>query len=237
MIFDGDSIRAILAGHKTRTTRIIKRSDMSRLLRKDEFSDPFANSLRWLDECEWEVDQSKGMPYAAQPYGGFDLGIRSRIKAGDVVYAKEVWASTAQVGEDPPWIVYQATDPGWSAEHHWEWRSRMFMPRKEARIIFRIESVNILRIQSLTRADICREGWPGHEKHDGPGGVSYNERDAILGLESVGIDEGDDECIEWWADRWDAINTKPGTRWDDNPWCWSYEFDVLSTTGWEGVEA
>ena len=79
------------------------------------------------------------------------------------------------------------------------WNSPMFMPAWAARIFLEIVSVRSERLQTITEDDAIAEGI-----HAGASWIT--------------------SPIEQYAALWDSINTKPGTRWADNPFVFRYEF-------------
>lgn len=82
------------------------------------------------------------------------------------------------------------------------WRQSIFMPRGCSRIDLRVTGVREERLQDISEADAIAEGGWIYKKcpfHKAP--------------------------EKSFAHLWDSINTKPGTRWKDNPPVWVYEFE------------
>lgn len=84
----------------------------------------------------------------------------------------------------------------------------------------RITEIHQERLQDISEKDAvaegCRATWgPIDFKGDLPAGVEW----------SIGVVEsGRDKYLA----LWDSINTRPGTRWADNPSVWCLSFKVLS---------
>lgn len=172
ILFSGPMVRANLAGLKTETRRILKPQPK-----------PFI--------IEWA--------------------------RGDRLWVREAWAtwmhapSIPQIGgqlsRDPAEWLYKATDPEWDAMDHdrkllsannkknenghtgnYVVRNSIHMPRFASRLTLLVKAVHVERLQEITEAGACAEGWP--------------------------MDENDP--LAWYVGIWDAINGDGS--WDDNPW-------------------
>ena len=98
----------------------------------------------------------------------------------------------------------------------WAWKkhylSPIHMPKAAARLWLRRTSNRPPeRLQAITRSDIRAEGLVC-PKELGSDDLEYNYKNYY-------IDE--------WIKLWDSINTKPSTRWEDNPWVWPVEFERI----------
>lgn len=84
----------------------------------------------------------------------------------------------------------------------WGRRSPLFLPRRYARLWLRVTNVRVERVQDISEEDATGEG-----------------------VEATPVATP----REVFVDLWDEIYAKkPGLRWDDNPWVWVYEFEVVS---------
>ena len=121
-------------------------------------------------------------------------------KAGDRLWVRETWLNHALPGY-PPVCFYRADDENKPADR--SWKPSIHMPRQASRIALDITNVRMERLQAITRMDAEAEGFQ-----------------KIPGLP---IDPRD-----WFRSLWQTING-PGS-WQQNPWVWVVEFNVLSTS-------
>jgi hypothetical protein len=217
ILFSAPMVLALLAGTKTQTRRIVKLQDPA---------DYVEGGAMWthaqqMDRC---------------PYG----------HPGDRLWVRETWGYTRQCDDmgDGDVIAYAA-----GGEHVYEdvdgrrrlrltksgavmrpnhfcyppkpWRPSIFMPQWASRLTLEITGIRVERLQEISHGDACREGAPGSDQTHADGEVS-NSRIVSLALDEVGIKEGDDALIEWYADLWESING--AGSWDVNPWVWVVEF-------------
>jgi hypothetical protein len=141
ILFSGPMVRAILAGRKTQTRRIIKNQEWYNL--KGEYGD----RLRSVDRCPygtagerlwvretWTPDHSPFYPHFPVAYradAGFDY---ERNERGET-YSPEQKA----------WFPYR-------------WRPSIHMPRWASRITLEITGVRVERLQDISEADAMAEG-------------------------------------------------------------------------------
>jgi hypothetical protein len=162
ILFSGPMVRAILAGRKTQTRRIVK---PQRIVEDDE------DSPRWSffihhPKCLGHCDYACG-PYGC-PYGA----------PGDRLWVRETWAPIPSGPVTPQNGVLYFAD-----EHaeKWLWRPSIFMPRWASRITLEIVGVRVERLHAITEADAISEGvtvLPSAEiaaivAHDTPGRMEY----------------------------------------------------------------
>ena len=139
IIFSAPMVRAILAGTKTQTRRVVKPQPSAELLAEYEAIRLARGSGRsdaqMLSDC---------LPcHYGQP--------------GDWLWVREAWAPHPQA---PETIFYRATveaEPGfpvWSGP----WKPSIHMPRFASRITLEITSVRVERLQDISEADAAAEG-------------------------------------------------------------------------------
>jgi hypothetical protein len=190
IIFSGEMVRAILAGKKTQTRRVIKPS-WSRCL---DLDDP--------------DDRDKAL--AACPYGqiGDRLWVRETFVLEHCEMPQEANADRPVLmeyieGEGNVWYVphYRATDPephivpedAEDLDDRTRWTSPIHMPRWASRILLEITDRRIQRLQEIGPADLRAEG--------------FAERN------------GDDYRANRvrFREAWDKFNGKRGFEWAANP--------------------
>ena len=153
ILFSGEMVRAIHAGWKTQTRRVIKNADGE--------NGSFWNHPGWHPFVEdgkitkWEFfspggnrEISAGAPCPTCPYG----------KPGDRLWVKETHLPTAHG------TFYRADiDPMEAAGiggMYGGWKPSIFMPRKLSRITLEIKYIRAERLQDITRGACMAEGCP-----------------------------------------------------------------------------
>lgn len=131
ILFSGGMVRAILEGRKTQTRRVAKLNAAGRVQLKGK---------------QWHPEDAEAVQ--ACPYG----------VAGDRLWVREMFASTAQAGEGSPWWVYRATDADWETMEGWRWSPCIHMKRVASRLSLAVSQVRLERLQAITEADAVAEG-------------------------------------------------------------------------------
>jgi hypothetical protein len=101
-----------------------------------------------------------------------------------------------------------------SEQRDFAWKPSIHMPRRASRITLEIVNVRVQRLQDIDHRGALAEGWLEANKPDSHG--------CPKGVWIDAIGDGDDACINWYANLWNQING-PGS-WDKNPWVWVLEF-------------
>jgi len=194
ILFSGAMVRALLAGTKTQTRRIVK-PEPHHVDGGVPFGDPPAWAVR--------DGAARGSAVMVCPYG----------KRGDRLWVREAWRTVAGADGIPPrdldaayrlWFEAEAPhQPGFG-----KLRPGMFMPRWASRITLEVTGVRVERLQAISEADALAEGIV--RLHDGgyglPAGEHYHSTDPRQSYFSL----------------WEAING-PGSV-AANPWVWRVEF-------------
>ena len=210
IIFSASMVRALLAGTKTQTRRLIK-------------------------PCPWPDD--RGPPYVAPyPEGAravwcdpFDDAVRlaAPFVVGDRLYVREAF-SYAEALADTVW--YWA-DGNFAAFDCSKPKPSIHMPRWASRLWLEVTEVRVQRLQDISEADAIAEGIErGH--HPDTGEVE-GWRDYETIHEGPHKGEAHPHAIipyacPWrsYSSLWDELHTEPGTRWEDNPWVCAVSFAV-----------
>lgn len=210
IIFSSEMVRAILAGRKSETRRVIK------------------PGKRHYTQYNW---------YGKHPCGGWwacDVDpIQNNIPSGDNgfpcphgqpgdrLWVRETWRmllgpQKGFIPEDLQFsknVLYGADHPALHTGH-WDsdidefvsdikiWRPSIFMPRWASRITLEITGVRVERVQDISEEDAVREGIAN-------GAYAINPKSSFSKL-------------------WDSINLKRGFGWDANPFVWVIEFRKLN---------
>lgn len=197
MLFNGDMVRAILAGRKTQTRRPVK-IDM-------------ANAF---DPPRGKEDVSSGYPLFEDGEGTWHKAVDCCPfgQVGDRIWVRETWridgvgrTVALAFGETNPELFENLSffadcefDPGLKPG---PWIPSIHMPRWASRINLEITNIRVERVQDISEDDAMAEGSPWEDCW-----VSY-----VQSFESI----------------WDACYSARGLGWDDNPWVWVIDFKMV----------
>lgn len=199
IIFDGESVRAILENRKTLTRRVIK---------PQPESDLYWNAVVVGGNGGWT--DRHGDSWSC-PHG----------EPSDRLWVRETWGAVSPHEDLAPLeectIEYRADKPndpypgGWPAEEAREypdaprWQSPIHMPRWASRITLQITDVRVERLQEITDDDALAEG--------------VDRTNSSIPTYP----------IQRFQRRWDSLNAKNGWPWESNPWIWVIQFKRLET--------
>ncbi|WP_024586055.1 hypothetical protein [Aliihoeflea sp. 2WW] len=202
ILFSGPMVRALLAGTKTQTRRVLSNDKHASLF-----------NGQWADS------------YVLDPGNAGWREREVRFAEGDRLYVREAWRSDAAyddlspaaMGGDEP-IRYEAD----GAHQAWgypaiskpgRFRQGMHMPRWASRLTLIVTEVRVQRLQEIIEADAIAEGV---ECWSEPGLVSWRVDDA---MSFVG-------AVDAYRLLWDSLNADRGYGWSANPWVVAYSFTV-----------
>ncbi len=141
ILFNGEMVRAILAGRKTQTRRVVRK----------QFS---------LDDAGACIDDAIRCPYGMRGARSWDEPVchlaDSKFVVGRRLWVRETWA----VNPYTPEVRYRATDELWTDAGPLGWRPSIHMPRAECRILLEVVSVRVEKLNDISRGDAMAEGCP-----------------------------------------------------------------------------
>lgn len=194
VLFKGAMVRAILAGQKTQTRRVIK-------------PHPFeASFLDAPGQHRPSVATSMGVHLLTCPFG----------QPGDRLWVRETHAIFTTHGQHRtdgerwgPWgdLPTTVSDDGKQIAYYREgfdrcdpgrWHPSIHMPRWACRLVLEIDAVRVERVQAISAQDCIAEGITTR----------------------FTVDDGNDDLRIQFRDLW----TSTGGDWDSNPWVWVIEF-------------
>jgi len=150
ILFGAPMLRAIIAGEKTVTRRLVRPT--------------VGGQRRWLTPAllarsPWAV-MCKGGAQMEHPKGGPLAWIRCPYgDAGDRLWVRETWQThTAPLDRDRAQVIYRADGEVHHEGDPMTWRSAMYMPRWASRITLEVVSVGCERLHAITDEDARREG-------------------------------------------------------------------------------
>lgn len=203
ILFQAPMVKAILAGKKTQTRRIVKIVDpwqesapREKLLMSTEFQEPGLARFTTID--------ARRMFCVKCPYGkpGDRLWVREThwrlgkwVKNGFTETGRQRWTFKATRGTFVRFVPEKSRE-----EHGWHKRPSIFMPRWASRITLEITGVRVERLQDISIDDCGAEG--------------LSQSDSLGGC-----------LVEDYCNLWESINGRDS--WDANPWVWVVEFTAV----------
>lgn len=233
ILFSGPMVKAILAGTKTQTRRLVKPQPERVLEHVEDMGAIYVPSGEPVVCTIPNGWQWKSL-YTSDGLGTFADSMRWHCpygKAGDRLWVREAWATSANAiaaeacgspmgsSFEGPEFVYCADAPHRSDE--WEawrlrfarWRPSIHMPRLASRLTLEVTDVRVQRLQDITEEDARAEGVDGHAPIPG---LVNGEPGTIHCF-------GPDAARKAFALLWDGINGKRAP-WASNPWVWAVSF-------------
>ena len=217
IVFSGEMVKAILAGRKTMSRRIIKEQPMQPCYQSgDWYADLYKGGYK--DNSNWflwgkrgtKIEHKLGHGFGKCPYG----------KKGDRLYVKEAYRLEHAFDDDKPSEVYYSpvlyladnsvgnmtpTD-GTNGFVYGRYRHARFMPKKFARIWLEITNVRVERLHEITTQDITDEGVMSNKGYRTRG----KRWDAFQRIAFQAV--------------WGSIHGQ--NAWEINPWVWVVEFKL-----------
>lgn len=213
ILFSAPMVRALLAGNKTQTRRLLSAYD-------EKFLRCAAEAGEISDFLSWGSPEDNDHSYIEDVCR---LG-----KAGDRLWVKETFSAHGAFGTDGR-IVYRADIPSGEEPHGLRWTPSIFMPRKASRITLEITAVRMERLQRISEEDAGAEGVTptrfGCDFASGASGAIDSLSAPAVGMEFPGY--GQLTRITPYNRRayhelWGEINGHDS--WDRNPWVWVITF-------------
>lgn len=205
ILFSGEMVRAILAGRKSQTRRVVKP--------QPSVYQGYETDRECINDSDCGIDWKNHEGLSPEdlaklcPYGqpGDRLWVRETFFIGppdapshwrgDIYYAAD--------GDKKP-SVFAVPGEILICEGA-RWKPSIHMPRWASRITLEITNVRVERVQEISEGDCFAEGiWVGRDLPDPSDDIS-TAREAFMRL-------------------WDSINYERGFGWDKNPWCWILNF-------------
>ncbi len=211
ILFSGPMVRALLAGTKTQTRRIMKL--------------PHENPLG-----QWEPSTIGGTGVFSEGRNAPEQACLWHTRTGDVVtcpyglsndllWVRETWTPTIGIRG-----FYRATDEKLLADDGWKgpWRPAIHMPRAVSRLTLRVTEIRIERLQAISEADAIAEGI----EREGDGWKSY---ETILEGPHKGKPHPhaivpNRSPVTSYRELWESLNGKDS--WARNDWVWVVAFTV-----------
>lgn len=226
ILFNTEMVRAILAGQKTVTRRVVKLkySNTHLEMRTDKYGTR-------LIEIQ---NEEPGVTTVRNPDGTTTHKLLAAIERvppyhpGDILYVRETWAEIPDLFGEFPEYIYRANyaeeslkmdDESGEAGSDFpacvKWRPSIHMPKEAARLFLRVTGVRVERLRDITEEQAKKEGAEPAFEYSTPEGPVITLDEAgyrVLGFKAL----------------WDSTIKKtnlPLYGWDANPWVWVIEFE------------
>ena len=208
ILFNTESVQAILSERKTCTRRVIK----GHIPKNSEFGYTLFTPKGTIS-CRGTfgiVPSEYGEKFFKLPY-----------QKGDILYVRETW------GEWTDGYIYKAWNspfPQVGKSSVMKWKPSIHMPKEAARIWLKVTDVRVERLQKMTDEDCEKEGLENAckkcESH----------------LFNCDICMNNDGIKEEFKEFWDSTIKKADIDkygWSANPWVWVIEFERCEEPGKE----
>jgi hypothetical protein len=228
ILFSAPMVKAILAGTKTQTRRVVTAPKCATLHgRSPDFSRAFVDP--------GPSPAGNPGPYLKLPYSGGDLGddelverVYPRWFVGDRLWVRETLrmrpSDEWEYAADGTLIQLDRGDPRVPAMVAWAHHKEeahcvsIHMPRWASRLTLEVTSIRVERLQDITEEDALAEGVGSPEVNP-----LHNQVDDAPDADGIGWQHGDARYL--FRSLWDSINGKrPGCSWEANPWLWVVSF-------------
>lgn len=238
ILFNTEMVRAILAGRKTVTRRVVRginnTADFLELTKDpsviavDKHGKEYPKDVEGL-YADFAQDGNPEFPLVKAPY-----------RPGDILYVRETWCDPSGTGYP---FLYKADMPmHWDAEdteigvpvdmkaEDYTWRPSIHMPREAARLFLRAKSIRVERLRAMGMEDALKEGVVPTNR---PGGCRCQF--AVDGcMEGPCANRAAYEIgrhLNPFIQLWDStIKTADRARfgWAADPWVWVIEFERIA---------
>lgn len=244
ILFNGAMVRAILAGQKTQTRRVVKRRrgwPIEFVGGMGDFNDPSCWGFECSETAAWWLLKDDGDPGSHQipcPFG----------EPGDRLWVRETWGVVSNAWDDDgnicEWnpdrdnkeihelpfgngyysghVIYAADgayewagDDDGGGEPRSAWHPSIHMPRAASRITLEITGVRVERLHDISEDDCWAEGI---EAVDG----------ALDDVKIIEMANRMGRSFEDAAPTFAALLGSTGAVWAENPWVWVIEFKLVT---------
>lgn len=200
ILFRAEMVRAILAGQKTQTRRMVKWDALTESNYSNSWLPKQGHSAGAASVYFYNHTNDNETRAIKCPYG----------KVGDRLWVRETFGQLQD--EDGAGYVYRANIQDTEKDFiRQPWKPSLFMPRAASRITLEITDISVERLNDISEADAIAEGvekWPdGNFRAYGKHAGKYKR------------------AVDSYASLWESINGEGS--WDLNPWTWAIAFKML----------
>lgn len=216
ILFSREMVRALLAGRKTQTRRIIGFPGIENVM------DFVKVATDAQGRPVYEMRDARGYAvYRPAGKGLIDYHYTPPIGVGDRLWVREAWFAARSLNSTPPREITHDCDIEYDATKRsyaeigltGKLRPSMFMPRWASRVTLIVKDVKIERLQAISGADAIAEGAEITTERTMTGPMVRVAAGTYL------------SPVAWYHLLWDEIHG-PGA-WDANPWVVAYTFVTI----------
>jgi hypothetical protein len=202
IIFSGPMVRALLAGRKTQTRRIVKGVDECPHGYDGVVTATVPKEAHLVGKHCFALASGESL-YLRCPYGvpGDRLWVRETFAHEPATYC---WEASVSIPAVPASTSYRAD---WKGEQQPRWTPAIHMPRKLCRLRLEVTRVRVERLQGISEVDAKAEGvtLPTNGSHSGGYAILWDS----LKVAKSPIQEG---AAAWPAHRLEAHRPPHGRR-------------------------
>ncbi len=245
ILFSGAMVRAILAGTKSATRRVVKPAPPAWV---ETFGVSIFTPNGRVSGRGVHPEHGASESFFRCPYGqrGDRLWVRETWSPDHanvypcypLVYRASAGLSDSDIGEHATGCTFESSGLKHSECLHcadFRWRPSIFMPRWASRLTLEVTEVRVQRVQEISEEDARAEGARftdyGKRVHNlsADGGRTYHKTYSQKDGWSMAGAASSDQCLSTartaFANLWDSINgSRPGCSWSANPWVWCVSF-------------
>jgi hypothetical protein len=214
ILFSTPMVKAILAGRKTVTRRVIQTPPGAYGFYVAKNNKGEITGLYAHDENE-RTEKPDGSEWKIKcPYNTDVLWVRETWT--DEVNGKENWYSFFKADFPMTWKDDYGVENTMQVDDL-KWKPSIFMPKHICRLRLKIKSIRVERLHDITEEDAKREGAP-----------MYVPGHGLLTQDELNSDPGYANFINYrmgFEHLWSEINGKES--WEANPWVWVITFEKL----------
>lgn len=209
ILFSAEMVRAILAGRKTQTRRLVK--PRPACMQPGGTIKPSPSDVGMFIVENWEKQGRAFLDFGRRD------DIRSPYAPGDTLWVREQLARPGWAGD--PWLYAADLQPVmvekadqtemlvWAQHKQQDYCPSIHMPRWASRITLRVTGVRVERVRDISDEDVQAEG------------ITYEQAMAFA-------DEGSPDYSMAFRELWHTIHAADGPNgWAANPWVWVIEFE------------
>lgn len=213
ILFSDEMVRALLDGRKTQTRRLVPGWQLPKECKSYDKRFP---------ENKYISIAQRHRKYGFGVFGETEEKCMNNLvyasccpcgNTGDYLYVKESYAPLNNPQGAITGYIYSADYPNFSKKdgRDWNWKSGRFMPKTASRLTLQITHISVERVQDITELDAISEGCPGDSWFIHPQ-LGYTTEEGVLPTEE-------------YEELWIKINGLQS--WNQNPWVWVIEFEVI----------
>lgn len=227
MLFSGGMVRALLAGEKTQTRRLLKRQpEAPRCIYDCDGADTVVTAhcapghATAVVGFSWEMTRLNQTPAPFVDGATYDQNCPYG-NVGDQLWVRETFDLAMGSGGMSEVVIYRADEPDRAEGARWtdKWRPSIFMRRRDSRLSLRIARIRVERVQAISEADATAEGMAHYwrEMDDKAARKVRHRWDDAARAYGYGKTPPDYRGL--YAVLWDQINGKRAP-FATNPWTW-----------------